>query len=401
MCILALPLGYLTDRVQKPLLLRVGVALGVASVSLQAAALFFRSVPLIYISSALQGATTAVTGPPLSALFADSIATGERTYYYTLMYSVSLAAGSLGPATAVVFFHFQGDEWSIGSLTAVMQAGNAISLLSFLTLLLVRDTDALGAASEGVLAAALREEHGEALLPASGAAAEEGEGDGEGGGAKGMGLGHQTCSLCGLFTLRVHHIPLLLFLSDITIALGAGATVAFFPLYFSIVHGIQPMGLSGIWATVPLLVAVMGLLLVPLSRVIGRAWAAVFANALGTTCLFALTVVTTRWGAIVTYVLRTAWMNSSYSIQRGILMDVVSKSNRGKWSSLANLTTATWAGSSLIGGWLVERYRFQTVFFGTACIYCVGLCFLVPVIALTKGEKVDKGGTNTEETGVN
>ena len=393
MVVLALPLGWLTDKAPKLALLRCGVVLGLLTTLLQSAALQLRSLPMIYIAAALSGATAATTGPPLASIFADSIATGARTKLYTLQYSASLSAGSLGPLAAIVFFHLQGNEWRLPLLTLVMQAGNVLAFASYLLLLLIRDADALGAESEGVLVAGSEggggagagAEAGAAgdaeapLLPASPAPPEDAA----------LGLGHQTCP-CLCLTLRVRHIPVLLFLSDITIALGAGATVAFFPLYFSTQLSFSPIGLSGIFAAVPLLVAIAGLALVPVSGCIGRAWAAMAANALGTAALFALCTVQAPWLAVLTYLLRTALMNASYAVQRGILMDVVSKGSRGRWSSLANLTAATWSGSSLVGGLLVDRFSFRAVFFGTACVYCLGMAWMAPVIFLTKGERVDK-----------
>ena len=392
-------LGWLTDKAPKQALLRIGVVLGLLTTLLQAAALQLRSLPMIYTAAALSGATAATTGPPLASIFADSIATGARTRLYTLQYSATLSAGSLGPLAAIVFFHLQGNAWRLPLLTLVMQAGNALAFASYLLLLLIRDADALGAESEGVLVAGRAGGSGAEAAPGAAGAGAGAEGDAEApllpaspappeGTA--LGLGHQTCH-CLCLTLRVRHIPALLFLSDITIALGAGATVAFFPLYFSTQLNFSPIGLSAIWAAVPLLVAAAGLALVPVSGCIGRAWAAMAANALGTAALFVLCTVQTPWLAVLTYLLRTALMNASYAVQRGILMDVVSKGSRGRWSSLANLTAATWSGSSLVGGLLVDRFSFRAVFFGTACVYCLGMAWMVPVIFLTKGERVDKG----------
>ena len=166
--------------------------------------------------------------------------------------------------------------------------------------------------------------------------------------------------------------------------------MAFFPLYFSLDLDISPIGLSAIFACVPVLVAFVGVLLVPFSKVVGRAWAVMLANSCGTAALFLLVFVRNKYLAVATYLVRTAFMNSSYAIQRGILMDVVEKSKRGRWSSLANLTTATWAGSSLVGGLLAQRFSFQYVFMCTAVLYVLSLFLLSPIIPLTRGERVDR-----------
>ena len=395
MVLLAAPLGILTDRLPRQALLRAGVAAGLASVVAQTLALQLRHVPLLYAAAGLAGTASAIVGPALAANFADSVTTGSRTMLYTWQYSGSIAAGALGPLAALPYLYYSGNTWSEGTLTAVMQAGNAISLVAYLLLLLIRDDAALGKESEGVLAAEAGGGGGSGSSSAD-AKAPLLEPDASEGGApasQALGLGHQTLAL-GCCTLRVRHIPYLLFSSDLAIALGAGATIAFFPLYFSqgLQPGLSPAALSAVFACQPLLIALAGFVLVPVAARLGRAPAALAANVVGTAALFALVFIRTPWVAVTTYLLRSACMNASYGVQRGILMDVVSKENRGKWSSVENLTAATWTGSSLVGGFLVQRYSFQAVFFGTACLYVVGNCILALVAPLTRGERVDAGG---------
>ena len=401
MVALAVPLGILTDRLARQVLLRAGVAAGLASAVAQTLALQLRHVPLLYAAAGLSGMASAIVGPALAANFADSIQTGDRTLLYTWQYSGSIAAGALGPLAALPYLYYRGNAWEVGTLTVVMQAGNAIYMVAYLLLLLIRDDAVLGKESEGVLAKEAGSGSGsgsaDAEAPLLERAADADAAPAASGGApaaskQALGLGHQTLAL-GCCTLRVRHIPYLLFASDITIALGAGASIAFFPLYFTqgLQPGLTPMALSAVFAGLPLLIALAGFLLVPLSKRMGRAPAALAANLVGTAALFALVFIRTPWVAISTYLLRSSAMNASYAVQRGILMDVVSKENRGKWSSVENLTAATWTGSSLVGGFLVQRYSFQTVFFGTACLYCVGNVILALVTPLTWGEKVDAG----------
>jgi MFS family permease len=96
-----------------------------------------------------------------------------------------------------------------------------------------------------------------------------------------------------------------------------------------------------------------------LSRVLGRAVTSVLLDAVGTACLFGLSVVGPVWLDVPLYLLRTAAMNASYPAQRAILMDVVPKSQRGFWSSLENVTAFTWTGSAALGGWIVDRYDYR------------------------------------------
>ena len=409
---LAFPLGYLTDRVGRQALLRGGALFSLCSQACFAAALQLRSTPLLYAAAALNGVTAACTGPALSASFADSVPTGDRTFTFTLLYSGSLAAGGAGPAAAAVFFWRQGNNWALPTIVPVMHAGNAVGAVASFLLILIRDANALGGESEGVLArgggAAKGSDSGsggdghlhregpleEALLPAAEAAA---------GGAAApaapaalpqrLGLGHQTLRICG-FTLTVAHVPYLLFSSDFIIAVGAGMTVAYFPLFFSQQEGLSPVALSLLWAAVPALIAGVGLVLLPISKRFGRAPAALFANTLGTGCLFSL------WLALklpvpavcALYLVRSGAMNGSAAVQRGLLMDVVPKALRGRWSAMEALTGFTWTGSALLGGWLVQGGSYTASFFYTALIYCAALIVFLPLLPLTRGERVDGGG---------
>ena len=78
-------------------------------------------------------------------------------------------------------------------------------------------------------------------------------------------------------------------------------------------------------------------------------------------------------------------------------MDVVDKRTRGRWSALENLTSATWTGSAALGGLLLERFGFQQLYLVTALIYVASLVLLLPIIPLTRGERVDDGVPEGDE----
>ena len=405
--VLAWPFGWATDKLPRQTFLRAGVAFALLQGLAAAAALQLRSKPLLFASAALVGVANACTGPALSASFADSVPTGERTLAFTLLYTSALAAGGLGPLAAAAFFWRQGNDWSLGVVVPLMQVGNALGMAASLLLLLVRDARALGGESEGVLAGGgSAEGEGEAgggedleasLLSRAADAAADAPST-----ARRLGLGHQELRLCGCCTLTVAHIPYLLFSSDFIISIGAGMTVAYFPLFFSQAEGLSPVALSLLFAAVPALIAVVGLLLVPLSRRCGRAPAALLANVVGTGCLFSLWLALRLPVPVVClmYLVRSGAMNGSAAVQRGLLMDVVPKKMRGRWSAMEALTGFTWTGSAVLGGWLINATGSYTwSFFYTAVIYSGALLVFLPLLPLTRGERVDagEGGAKAEE----
>jgi len=269
MIALAVPAGVLTDAWPRAAVLRLSGAAGLLSSALLFGALLLpaprAAMALLYAASALSGAYSALSGPALASILADSVASGQRTRVYALQYAATLAAGAAGPLLGIALLLWLGDAWATPQLRAVMLAGNAVSALACGFAFAFDDGRSLGDESEGALAAPRR---------AAAKAGANGGGGGGGGGSSGGGgggdggggddaaagllvaeagasggaddgvapaaeeaaespdearrrarrnLGHQTLPL-GCCTLRVAHVPFVIFASDFTIAVGAGMT---------------------------------------------------------------------------------------------------------------------------------------------------------------------------------
>jgi hypothetical protein len=212
-------------------------------------------------------------------------------------------------------------------------------------------------------------------------------------------LGHQTLPV-GCCTLRVRHIPLIIFISDMTICLGAGMTVAFFSIYFKQVYSMSPFGVAGVFAGAPVAIALLSVLAVPLNRVLGRAGASIAFNTAGTVALFVMSINLPMWLAVGLYMLRTAAMNAGYPTQRAIMMDVVEKRHRGKWSALENVSSFTWTGSAALGGVLVDKLSFDDTFRITGGLFILSTLMLLPLVPLTWGEIVDDNVSDGDKVGV-
>lgn len=433
MVIFALPIGWLTDHFPRDVLLRISGWSGIIASIVFFLALIYNNMYIIYAASALNGLYSAIAGPPLASIFADSIPSGHRTTVYAVQYSLSLAAGAAGPLIGVFFFLYLGNEWKTYQLRIVMIAGNIINTLACFILFGFRDSDSLGTESEGVLAdknndnnnnssrttTTKKEEEdiitthtSSSSLRASSSInnvdsttnyevplliAEEEDKDTTIDNKKEdkpsslsvSNLGHQTVNLF-CFRLTVAHIPYIIFLSDFTIAVGAGMTVQYFALFFVNEYNLSPLTTASLWVVSPLVIAFLSGLAVPLSKYWGRAVVAVLCDAIGTACLFALSYHSPVWFAVPLYVLRTAAMNASYPVQRAILMDVVSKNARGKWNSLEGLTSFTWTGSAVLGGYLIDQHGYGFTFFITGAIYIAATMILSLLIPLTWGEKIEE-----------
>ena len=420
MVVLAVPVGLLTDRLPRSAVLRASGVFGLLASALLYAALLSDSphvaMALLYATSVCTGAYNAISGPALSSILADSVASGQRTKIYALQYAATLAAGAVGPLIGLCFLRALGDEWATRPLREVMLAGNVIASVAVLPAFFFDDALSLGAESEGALASPKAQQEGAEAAPhAPGTAALAGDAavllldddslaTGEGGGSLNgtavaeppsqaasstQNLGHQSVAF-GCCTLRVRHVPYLIFCSDFVIAVGAGMTVQFFALFFATDEGMGPMEVAAIWVLCPLLIAAASALAVPASRRFGRAVTAVACDALGAASIFALSLDLPVAAIVAIYLLRTSAMNASYPVQRAILMDLVPKGSRGKWNSLESLTSFTWCGSAAVGGVLVDRFGYRFTFVITGGLYLAATCILALLIPLTYGEVTDQ-----------
>jgi hypothetical protein len=50
---------------------------------------------------------------------------GERSRYYTVLYSLYLVSGSMGPLLGIALFKFWGDHWAPSQLCKVMVVGTS------------------------------------------------------------------------------------------------------------------------------------------------------------------------------------------------------------------------------------------------------------------------------------
>jgi hypothetical protein len=158
-----------------------------------------------------------------------------------------------------------------------------------------------------------------------------------------------------------------------------------------------------------------------LSKTIGRVWATILVKTIGVSLLLLLTYMTSAdypaKFVVPVYLVRTALMNSSKPLTKvsvkgetdceavvaddvnpdgfsvsihlrfpkrlfyqSIIMDVVPSNQRGRWNALESINAATWAGSAVFGGFLIDRYGIVTNFLVTAALQ---LTAMVPLMLVS------------------
>lgn len=289
----------------------------------------------------LWGLTGAVVMGPFQAMFADSVPTGDRSKYYSLLYAAYIGASAAGPAISVALFAAWGNTWSLRQLGKVLLSGMALEALAAPIFLAFRESALLGREADAAELLSPEEDDEKAY----------------------------SSSL----------VPRLLFTSSLLSALGSGMTVKFFPLFFRETVGLTPIQVQAVYTLTPaMMVCGMGMaqLLHPrLGRV--QTLCTVKMCAVGLLLFMIFLVSRSKKSSgrsfsvpllVVVYVVRTALANCTYPIEESILMDFVPRHRRARWKSLESVATFGWCGSALIGGFVADAYSYETTFAVTAAL---------------------------------
>ena len=116
---MAFPIGALSDRFGRQILLRAAAAVNVVAAAYLSLCLlllphYFSDDNLYYFlcgSSALWGLFMGLHSAPLDALFADSVPSGSRSRVYVWRSSLRSLGQTSGPLISIIVFLIYGDEW--------------------------------------------------------------------------------------------------------------------------------------------------------------------------------------------------------------------------------------------------------------------------------------------------
>ncbi|RLN44388.1 hypothetical protein BBO99_00000861 [Phytophthora kernoviae] len=339
----ALPAGYAADHTRRDRILILAGVVGVAASVLTALAFELGDVLIIYLAFGIWGAFTAFQSSAMEALFADSVPMGQRSAPFTLKYVMRNVALVLGPVTAILLLWKYGDAWTLAALSPVLIFGTSLTALSMVLLFQFDDDLAF-------------ENRQAPVRPVS--------------------------ACCGM--LDAGHVPYLLFLSDFIVSNGMGLVTAFFPLFFLQEYNLSPVRVQTLFALQSLGVALLSFLAQMASSSTGRMPIVVITRVLGTLSLLLMAVSHDVTDQSVLFLAHGAFMQCTDPLRRSVLMDFVPKSHRARWASLAGLTAASWAGSAVLGGIIVDSYGYRLCFLVAALVYICGLALETILIPLTR-----------------
>ncbi|SPQ93862.1 unnamed protein product (mitochondrion) [Plasmodiophora brassicae] len=355
--VVAIPGGMLADRWRRDTVLRLAACLSVASLLFTAYAVHACDLTLVYMAMAAWGASYALNDAPMEALFADSTPTGLRADIFVAKFVLMQVGRGIGSAVIALLFLVFGDVWEIHELQQVLYVGLALTVIPAVMQAFVSDDRSLNAESEATLSA------GSVPLLSAGT------------------KGHSNIvDPPRLDRWVVTFVPATLAISDLMTALGAGATVKFFPLFFIEEFDMKPVEIGVIFAITPFACSLSSLGSAWVARRFGRINAIIIAHMTGTVLLVVFAACTTVTLAVFVFILRAATMNSFKPLKRSVLMDIIPKKSRGTWNSLESVTIFSWTGSAAIGGIVVDQWGYRTCFLATAALYAISC---LPIMALS------------------
>ena len=127
----ALPVGYVADKIGRSPVIKMGGVLFMIAAGMTGYAVYFKPDGDYYwlgASMCLWGVGGGIFNGPAQALFADSLTQGERSLWYSRLFTAYLAPSVLGPIIAIVLFHIYGNNWTFDELRPIIMIGLALEI---------------------------------------------------------------------------------------------------------------------------------------------------------------------------------------------------------------------------------------------------------------------------------
>jgi predicted MFS family arabinose efflux permease len=422
------PSGYLADSHRRDSLLKIASCVGVLAIFSTLFALWHENFHYLMAALAVWGVSWGIGNTALTALFADSIRTGERSYYFTLRSMLITLGNTGGPMVALILFADLGNEWTTKECLIVMMVGQAICLPAVLLLCLFSDDIDVDASLLAV------DERGTNIeQTASGLVDEDKtpqlicqEPEGYSSSITTIFLEDQESLVSTdidnndddaddnsneiLFGLlpKGRAIPILIASCDIVAGLGSGMSIRFFPIFFVNNLKLSPVMVQVMYVVSPLMQAALMTRAQVLAKHFGRCHVAVAFKWIGISFMLLMILAymsnLPTWAVCILYILRTSFMNATGGLTKSVLMDNVPQEERGKWSALESVNMFSWSGSAALGGVLVGTVGLIPLFVVTAGVQLTATFALIAMfnhdtIEVTDGD-TDESSCSGEEDDV-
>lgn len=157
-------------------------------------------------------------------------------------------------------------------------------------------------------------------------------------------------------------------------SLGAGLIIPFMNIFFREVHRQSDATIGAMFAWSSLAMGVGLMIAPPLAERYGKIQLVVVTQLLSIPFLILLGFAPWFWVSAGAYYIRAAFMNLSGPVYQTFVMEKVDQSARATVASLVSMAgNFGWAFSPTLSGWLQERYGFSPPFLGTIFLYLLSI----------------------------
>jgi MFS family permease len=415
------PSGYLADSHRRDSLLKIASCVGVLAIFCTLLALWHENFHYLMAALAVWGVSWGIGNTALTALFADSIRTGERSYYFTLRSMLITLGNTGGPMVALILFADLGNEWTTKECLIVMMVGQAICLPAVLLLCLFSDDIAVDSSSSSPAAddTGINVEETSGLVDESASRPDKARqllSQEQGGFSSSIttnSLEDQESDVdtdtdinnnadengneifFGLLPKK-RAIPILIASCDIVSGLGSGMSIRFFPIFFVNNLKLSPVMVQVMYVVSPLLQATLMRKAQVIAKRFGRCHVAVAFKWVGLSFMLLMILAYVSnlptWSVCLLYILRTSFMNATGGLTKSVLMDNVPQEERGKWSALESVNMFSWSGSAALGGVLVGTVGLIPLFLVTASVQWTATLALIALFGHDTIEVTDEDG---------
>ncbi len=337
--LVGLPIGFLADRKGYLPFLTLGTAL--SSLTALGTALSSAQLPLLFFAlvNGVAGSTAWVLGAPLLMSITKP---DERVFLFSLQSALMMGTGFIGSILGgiipkAVAAYVGGTSMDVVPLRAALLAMFAFNLLS--------------------------------LLPLIGVKVPSGPAAGLSGSAPRRNPLPRNAAELRLF--------LKLLAPEAMVAMGAGAMVTFFQLFFNLKFKLSPEQISPIFAFSSVATAVATLIAPLLARRLGKVRTVVLTELASIPFLLLLAYSWNFPAVVASYYLRGALMNMGGPIQQTFVLEQVAEHQRATLTSLGAVLGSMGRGGigPVVSGYLQVVAGFHLAFTFTTVCYIIGMAF--------------------------
>lgn len=330
--LLALPMGFLTDRIGRRNSIIISIAGFSASVALM---LLFPSSLMFIAMSIVQGVAQSLSGIAMGPFLMENSEEKERTYLFSLSSGLRMTAISIG-------------QWVGGYLPTWFAFRLAVNAM---------DTKAYSMSLWMVTVSAVI-----ALLPMLFVA------------SRASNQSSRSVFAPLSFIRKNPGKFEKLILPNLITSIGAGLIMPFMNIFFRTVHNQSDTSIGAIFAWGSLAMG-LGLVIAPaLAERFGKIQVVVGTQGLSVPFLIMLGFSPWMEVVLVAYYARTMLMNMSSPIYSTYVMEQVDPESRGMLASLSSMAwNFGWALSPTISGYLQVRYGFGPPFILTILLYSIAI----------------------------